>query len=275
MSIVHVAFYPSDWLAGTRGLSAEETGVYITLIARIYEMAGPIPRDDNRLSRLCGCASKSKFSKALEYLMSEGKIIERDGYITNERAEKEIKNVTEKSEKAKAAAQSRWDKKGNKNNGGKNANASPEHMLQGCHSEPEPDIEKEEPKGSKKKPEKKPDHVQVKENLSAVIGEDLAQAVFDHRKKISKPMTPRAATMLASKFSQYPDPTAAVEAMISNGWQGFEPEWLERTQATSKNGASSMASAAIANHQARQESSPASFSDIPNPFLPRQEELYK
>jgi 5-methylcytosine-specific restriction endonuclease McrA len=84
MSIVHVAFYPSDWLAGTRGLSAEETGVYITLIARIYEMAGPIPRDDNRLSRLCGCASKAKFSKALEYLMSEGKIIERDGYLTSD-----------------------------------------------------------------------------------------------------------------------------------------------------------------------------------------------
>lgn len=151
MSIVHVPFYPSDWLAGTRGLSAEETGVYITLVARIYEMAGPIKRDDNRLARLCGCSSEAKFVKALEYLISEGKIVERGGCITNERAEKEIKNVTGKSEKAKAAAQSRWDKKDNKNNGSDNANASVEHMPGGCQPKPKPDIEKELSDDSSKK----------------------------------------------------------------------------------------------------------------------------
>lgn len=142
MSIVHVAFYPSDWLAGTRGLSAEETGVYITLIARIYEMAGPIERDDNRLARLCGSRSKRAFVTALEHLISEGKIIEVDGFITNERAEKEIKNTTEKSAKARDAAQSRWDKKSNKNKGSTNAGASPEHRPSICQSEPEPDISK-------------------------------------------------------------------------------------------------------------------------------------
>ncbi len=63
MSIIHVAFYPSDWLAGTRGLSDAETGVYITLIARMYEMAGPIERDDNRLARLCGSRTKNSFIK--------------------------------------------------------------------------------------------------------------------------------------------------------------------------------------------------------------------
>ena len=62
MSILHVPFYPSDWLAGTRGLSDSETGVYITLIARMYEMAGPIERDDDRLSRLCGSKSKASSS---------------------------------------------------------------------------------------------------------------------------------------------------------------------------------------------------------------------
>lgn len=146
MSIVHVAFYPSDWLAGTRGLSAEETGVYITLIARIYEMAGPIERDDNRLSRLCGCASRAKFAKALEYLISEGKIQEHEGQLFNERAQKEIQNTTEKSSKAKAAAQSRWNKKPNKINGGDDANAFPKHASSICQSEPESESErKKEP----------------------------------------------------------------------------------------------------------------------------------
>ncbi len=142
MSITHVAFYPSDWLAGTRGLSAEESGVYITLCARIYEMAGPIERDDNRLSRLCGCKTKARFVKALEYLILEGKIIETPDGLTNERCENEIKNATEKSDKAKAAAQSRWDKKSNKNNAGNNANASPKHRPSICQPEPESDIEK-------------------------------------------------------------------------------------------------------------------------------------
>lgn len=142
MSITHIAFYPSDWLSGTRGLSAEETGVYITLIARIYEMAGPIERDDERLSRLCGCKTTARFVKALEYLISEGKIVVTPDGLTNDRAEKEIKNTTEKSDKAKAAAQSRWDKKPNKNNGGINADASPEHMPQPCQPEPEPYIDK-------------------------------------------------------------------------------------------------------------------------------------
>ena len=140
MSIVHIAFYPSDWLAGTRGLSAEETGVYITLICRMYEMAGPIERDDARLARLCGSKSKPAFVKVLEYLISEGKITVTENGLFNERAQKEIEKVISKSSRAKEAAEARWDKKPNKNNKGSDANASTKHMLEPCQSEPEPDI---------------------------------------------------------------------------------------------------------------------------------------
>lgn len=152
MSIVHIAFYPSDWLAGTRGMSDSETGVYITLIARIYEMAGPIERDDNRLSRLCGCKSKAAFVRSLEYLISEGKIIETEAGLFNERAAKEIEKTIEKSSKAKSAAQSRWDRKPNKNNDGTHANASPKHMPQRCQSEPESDIREDTDVSSRRKP---------------------------------------------------------------------------------------------------------------------------
>ena len=139
MSIVHIAFYPSDWLAGTRGLSAEETGVYITLVCRMYEMAGPIERDDARLARLCGCKTKNSFLKSLNYLISDGKITESNGELFNDRAQEEIEKVIGKSSKARAAAEARWSKKSNKNNIGKNADASLEHMPQSCQSEPESD----------------------------------------------------------------------------------------------------------------------------------------
>lgn len=138
MSIIHIAFYPSDWLAGTRGLSDSETGVYITLIARMYEMAAPIERDDVRLARLCGCKSKAVFVKTLEHLILEGKIVEMNEGLFNERVGKEIKITTGKSDKARAAAQSRWDRKTNQNNVSRDANASSEHMPQQCQSEPEP-----------------------------------------------------------------------------------------------------------------------------------------
>lgn len=152
MSIVHIAFYPSDWLAGTRGLSDSETGIYITLIARMYEMAGAIERDDNRLSRLCGCKSKTSFVKALEYLISEGKITEVEGGLFNDRVKKEIEKATEKSSAAKTAAKARWNKKSNKNNGGKSANASDTHMRNECQPEPESEpVKKEEPNGSSQK----------------------------------------------------------------------------------------------------------------------------
>jgi len=150
MSIVHIPFYPSDWLAGTLGLSDAEKGVYITLIARMYEMAGPIERDDDRLFRVCGCKSKSSFVKSLGYLISEGKIIVTADGLFNEKAAKVIEQTTKKSSKAKAAAQSRWDRKSNKNKGAGNANASPKHMPQQCQPEPEP-YKKKEPNGSLQK----------------------------------------------------------------------------------------------------------------------------
>lgn len=138
MSITHIAFYPSDWLAGTRGMTAEESGVYITIICRMYEMAGPIERNDDRLFRICGCKSKRHFAKIVEYLISEGKLEERDGELFNERTQKEIKKVVEKSSQAKDAANSRWERKSNKTNGRGDAGAMRADMRGACQPEPEP-----------------------------------------------------------------------------------------------------------------------------------------
>lgn len=73
--------------------------------------------------------------------------------------------------------------------------------------------------------------------LDAVLSPERAQAVIDHRRKIKKPLTDHAAKLLAAKFAQCPDPNAAADAMISNGWQGFEPEWIEARGRSPPNGA--------------------------------------
>lgn len=139
MSIRHIPFYPSDWLAGTRGLSAEETGVYITLICRMYEMAGPIERDDARLARLCGCKTKPGFVRCLDFLITEGKITQDESGLFNDRAAIEIEKVVKISQAARQAAESRWRKKYNKINSRKDAIASEPHMRNGCQLEPEPE----------------------------------------------------------------------------------------------------------------------------------------
>lgn len=67
----------------------------------------------------------------------------------------------------------------------------------------------------------------VREPLVAILGEELADGVIDHRKRLRKPLTPLAAKLLAGKFQSCPDPPAAAQAMIANGWQGIEPSWMK------------------------------------------------
>lgn len=67
--------------------------------------------------------------------------------------------------------------------------------------------------------------------LETVLDADRAGQVIEHRQRIRKPLTIRAAELLAGQFAECPDPNAAADAMVLNGWQGFKPEWMQRQQA--------------------------------------------
>lgn len=111
-------FYPSDWLSGTRGLTPAETGVYITLVCMMYENDGQLVRDnrqnDIRLARRCGCTSAA-FKKIIANLISENKLIELNGALTNERVQKELSERSNRVQKASDAAQHKWSKIGGNN----------------------------------------------------------------------------------------------------------------------------------------------------------------
>lgn len=141
-------FYASDWLAGTRGLSAVETGIYITMIASMYDKGSPLPNDPDRLARLCGATAK-QFKPAMERLIEEGKICIVDGGVWNSRVEDELKVRSTKSDKAKLSAESRWNGKTEQNQSSDCANASnsqcernaiqkPEARSQSSIAKPEP-----------------------------------------------------------------------------------------------------------------------------------------
>ena len=142
-------FYPSDWLAGTRGLTAAETGVYITLVAMMYEAEGPIPNDAKRLARLCG-STPAALKKAIDGLIDAGKITQDERGFFNRRVEIEIEKRAEKRAAASASANARW-KKTEQKQPSENANASIPQCGRNANQKPEPEKKKEEPNGSSKK----------------------------------------------------------------------------------------------------------------------------
>lgn len=62
----------------------------------------------------------------------------------------------------------------------------------------------------------------------AILGEVLSQGVatdfIAHRKALRKPLTARAAELVAGKLRGCSDPDAVANASIMNGWQGVFPE---------------------------------------------------
>lgn len=81
--------------------------------------------------------------------------------------------------------------------------------------------------------------------LLTVLDEEHAVGVIEHRKALRRPLTGYAARLLARQFAKCMDPNAGADAMILNGWQGFEPEWLERR--STKKSTSDMALEAARN----------------------------
>lgn len=68
----------------------------------------------------------------------------------------------------------------------------------------------------------------ILDTLTAVLGEEYAIAVMDHRRAKKCPLTPLSAKILAKQFGLCPDPKAAVEEMLNRGWTGFKAEWMAR-----------------------------------------------
>lgn len=78
-----------------------------------------------------------------------------------------------------------------------------------------------------------------RQELLKVLDADRAEAVIEHRQRIRKPITAHAAKLLAGKLSKWHDANEAADAMISNGWQGFEVEWMRRARGSPAGGGKS------------------------------------
>jgi hypothetical protein len=67
--------------------------------------------------------------------------------------------------------------------------------------------------------------------LECGLSPDIADAVLAHRRALRRPLTVRAAQLLAKGFLATADPNAAADMMIERGWQGFRAEWFDNERA--------------------------------------------
>lgn len=87
-----------------------------------------------------------------------------------------------------------------------------------------------EPLKEEKKESRSPAKPSPRQRLEAVLDADHAEAVLEHRQRLRKPLTERAASLLAKDLAKFPDPNAAADRMIGKGWLTIEVEWAGAQQ---------------------------------------------
>ncbi len=204
--------YPRDFIEGTVGMSLELKGAYSLILDLIYLQSGKLPDDPRYISGLLGCTIR-KWNTLRKQLIEMGKIYVNGELLSNYRADNELE--TQRKLQDKNAESGRTS---NKNKDLPKTNVKLTRVNQNQNH-----IEKDIDKSISKKKRENP-----LLELVPAIGDDLARAVIDHRKKIRKPLTQYAAKLLANKFRKTEHPKDAAKMMIANGWQGFEVGWFQK-----------------------------------------------
>ena len=81
--------FPSDFLNGTRGLTLEENGAYRTIVDLIYDRGGPLPDDERWVASHMNVSTR-KYRSLRDNLIDKEKIRLIDGFITNDRCDREL-----------------------------------------------------------------------------------------------------------------------------------------------------------------------------------------
>ncbi len=77
-----------------------------------------------------------------------------------------------------------------------------------------------------RKEDKKEASATPRSELERVLDSDHAGWVIDHRQRLRKPLTVRAANQLAGKLEKCPEPNVAADLMVERGWLSVDPSWL-------------------------------------------------
>lgn len=208
MSRYWMPMYWADFKSDTEHLGALETGAYLMLIGH-YWTTGGLPDDDRKLARIARMTPDEWFDckhTIYEFFQPGWK---------HKRIDAELAKNSELSDRRSAAANKRWQCK---SNASADASAYANDMRSQSQSQLDTIVSNNT---------RDPSPLEV---LSECLTEQTAKDVIEHRKKLRKPMTARAARELAKSFISYGNAEVAAAAMIERGWTGFKPEWMETTR---------------------------------------------
>jgi uncharacterized protein YdaU (DUF1376 family) len=104
--LTYFKFYPSDWLAGTADMTAEERGIYITALAVMYDRMGGMPYDERKGAPLMRVDIRI-YRRVRDKLIAEGKFVRDGDMIRNMRVEKEITDYVRDYRRRSEAAKKR------------------------------------------------------------------------------------------------------------------------------------------------------------------------
>jgi uncharacterized phage protein (TIGR02220 family) len=112
--------YISDYLTDTYDLTTLEHGAYLLLIMHYFQTGKSLPDNKTKLARICKL-SVQKFSKVESALKDFFFIC--DGQWFHKRIEKELDEMSKKSDTARVSAMHRWSNDGSNSNKKDDANA--------------------------------------------------------------------------------------------------------------------------------------------------------
>jgi uncharacterized protein YdaU (DUF1376 family) len=99
-AISRVDFYFDDFLTGTDVLTAEEVGIYMLLLSRMWSQRGPLVNDNKQLAKWCNVPPQ-RMRKTLSSLIEKEKIhVDEGGALFNPRALLELENAMSRKQKA-------------------------------------------------------------------------------------------------------------------------------------------------------------------------------
>lgn len=90
--------YPRDFIEGTVGMPLELKGAYRLVLDLIYLRSGALPDDPRYIAGVLGCSVRA-WNRYRAELIEAGKIVLRDGVISNFRADKELETLGKFQEK--------------------------------------------------------------------------------------------------------------------------------------------------------------------------------
>ena len=106
-----VKFEFEKWIGGVRRLSNAERGVYIDMLAAIYENGGPVEYEPDRMWKAFGCPNVRNFKRSVEGLIHAKKLELKDGKLKNGKASEVLELMFQTRSVKQQNAFSGWKKR--------------------------------------------------------------------------------------------------------------------------------------------------------------------